>query len=191
MRQQLGLQGVVADFGDDDLETHSDAYYTPQEWVDRVERFFANDGGLDLDPAWHPHSLVRPRIGYTREQDGLVSPWPEGANGFCNPPFSDPDPFLRLIVEHQINAGGCWIVLLKCDPSTAWWKRYLWGAADRITFLYKRVAFHHQGEALGAAKFPCATALFAHPERGRDRTSQLTRYARIFGEPHGKVWRPE
>jgi len=191
VRQQLGLPSVEVSYSEEDGETHSDAFYTPLEWAELVDKFYANDGGLTLDPAWHPNSLIQPEIGYTRAQNGLVQPWPKGANGYLNPPYSDVTPFLELVSQHHSEHGGTWLILLKVDTSTAWWRQYVWEAACRVSFLYSRVGFRHQGQKMPHAAWPSAFVLYAHREKGPRRRAQLSRFSRCFGQGRGHLWKPD
>jgi hypothetical protein len=57
-------------------------YGTPQE----VLTCLAKLGPIALDPCWHPTSLVRARLTFTKEQDGL-RPWPTRGLIFVNWPY--------------------------------------------------------------------------------------------------------
>ena len=62
----------------------SSEWYTPREWIDRVERVL---GHIDLDPASSEQAqgTIQAKEYFTKEDDGLCRDW-HGVV-FCNPPY--------------------------------------------------------------------------------------------------------
>lgn len=111
------------------VEVKSDHCNTPAWLCDLLPR-------VDLDPCSNPLSNVRARRALSLENgdDGLAEPWAEyfinwsGAgmasparSVFCNPPYSDPLPWMKRGAEF-VRSGGLFIGLVKLDPTTEWWR---------------------------------------------------------------------
>lgn len=132
----------------------SDDWYTPAPIVAWARRVL---GEIDTDPAWSPRSNVRPKIaGYTRLCDGLTHVW--DGRVFCNPPYSDPEPWIRRCAMRQNPA----LMLVKFDPSTAAWGRYVWPHAAAVCVFGRRLRFDRPGGPSSSAPFPSA-AIFYGP----------------------------
>lgn len=137
-RGQLGLPGVAAEYEDAD---DSDECYTPQAYLDVAELLLE---GIDTDPCWHPHSLVRPRRnGWSKTDDGLVRPWEGGV--WFQPPYSDPLPWVRRLLAELDDQGRPEpvtraVAMMKLDPSTQWWHELAAGARA-VCVLDHRVRF--------------------------------------------------
>lgn len=63
----------------------SNEHYTPSEYVEAGR---ATMGSIDLDPAscYAAQAVVRAKHFFSKEQNGLVTPWHRGSNVFLNPP---------------------------------------------------------------------------------------------------------
>lgn len=147
----------------------SDDWYTPPELVGEIADWFG--GTIDLDPCWSPRSFVKPTIGYTERENGLVRPWHgsiaavdhsatdawleigtddvDVRTRFVNPPYSHPGPWLRLLASlHNAvrpELAGESIMLIRIDTSTWWWAM-AW-EADAICWLHARVPFVRPGSS--------------------------------------------
>lgn len=77
------------------------------------------------------------------EFDGLALDW--GFRTFCNPPYSNPLPWVRKGIE-EANAGKCVVFLLKHDSSTKWF-RELHEAGARFLPIHGRLK---HGTGVGA-----------------------------------------
>jgi hypothetical protein len=93
-------------------------------------------GGFDLDPAsgCEPQPIAENR--YTKDNDGLSSPW--FGTVWLNPPFSDKEPWYRRLVnqyEHGDVTDAA--AVATGDPSTVWFHDYF-STADLICFLEGR-----------------------------------------------------
>lgn len=152
----------------------SDECYTPASVLDPVSRLL---GGIDTDPCWSPRSLVKPRLaGYTIADEGENQPWHGSA--WVNPPYSDPDPFMRRAVEHA-KEGNRVAVLVNVDPSTLWWERTYadkFGCPAHLTGLWPhRLTF--LGEFAGGGTARSSSALFLW---NVDETAALTELPRVL-----------
>jgi len=105
-----------------------DEWYTPPELVEAL-------GPFDLDPCAarsHIHSCVN--WNFFIEDDGLAQKW-KGLV-FCNPPYSNSEPWLARMVEH-----GNGILLVPARTDTKRFHRYIFQEATAILFLKGRIRF--------------------------------------------------
>lgn len=116
----------------------SDEWYTPRWVIDAAREAM---GGIDLDPASNTiaQAVVCARQYYTQADNGLVRPW--AGRVWCNPPYSDPCPWVRKLIAHY-RAGDvpAALLLLNVDSSTAWAFSLLQGGYP-VCFLSSRIAF--------------------------------------------------
>ena len=128
----------------------TDHYCTPR-WV--WEPLASAFQHILLDPCWNENSTVEAVTCYDGKStgDGLEEPWVAGScrDGlvFVNPPYSDPDPWVRKCHETGIR-GQSVVALLKMDSAVERWRRYCRTAT--ICLLDKRVAFELGGKAVPA-----------------------------------------
>ena len=73
--------------------------------------------------------------------EGLTEPWPTDRTVFINPPYSDPGPWVKRAAAHP----GRVVLLLKDDPSTAW---YDYAEFFEVIHIGQRIRFK------GAARSP-------------------------------------
>lgn len=117
-----------------------DSWRTPPEVLEPVRAFSVLAGlrgEIALDPCTGPGSLVGARHEVSLPRDGLAEDWPALAGGaltWCNPPYSDPVPWM-LACERQ-GAHGHVIALVNVATSESWWP---WAPA--ICFWRGRVCF--------------------------------------------------
>lgn len=107
-------------------KSRGDEWYTPRWLVEAL-------GPFDLDPAAPSENHWTAKRCYTRSNDGLHLPW----NGrvFLNPPYSEPLPWVKRLVEH-----GNAIALYFVRTDTKWMQRAL-DAADAAFLLRGRIPF--------------------------------------------------
>lgn len=122
--------------------TETDERFTPK-WI-----FRALGEHFDLDAA-HPmdaETNVPCDAFYTREDDGLASPW----HGFvwCNPPFSNATPWADKMIEHGEG------LFLGPFANSAWTQRML--RASSATWLMRDFAFEHPLHAGKRSSMPLA-----------------------------------
>lgn len=150
------------------VESHSDAWYTPPDLLERARLTFG--GKIDTDPCWHPQSHVEAAQRYTAADDGLSKPWL--GNVWLNPPYSDPLPFVRRLADHCDEHRAEGIALVKHDHTTRWWD-VIDRRAAAVCYLRDRVRFHRPTPdgaiATCAAPFPSSVAYFGFHAQGFDR----------------------
>lgn len=123
-------------------EDDRDCWCTPDYVIDRVVLVLDR---IDLDPCSNQYSKVPALTKWTRAHDGLSQDWSEHRTVYCNPPYSDPDPWMFLCSMHPTNYAGRKpaevIACIKSDTSTQWWHRRIWKRAAAICFPSKRIEF--------------------------------------------------
>ena len=67
-----------------------------------------------------------------------------------NPPYSNPLPFVQKALEEHKKYGIKVVLLMKCDPSTRWYKT-LFEGGGHFLFFAERL---HYSESKGAPNFP-------------------------------------
>jgi phage N-6-adenine-methyltransferase len=101
---------------------------------------------------------------YTKEQDGLSQDWGQKLKDlsiiygdrigvWCNPPYSDPAPWVAKIVNEKYYGA----FLLPADTSTSWYHDYVLGKAE-IRFVKGRISF--DGAKKGTPKFGSMIAVY-------------------------------
>lgn len=113
-----------ADGDPEDDDELGDEWYTPQ-WM-----FAALGLRFDLDvcaPVDRTNAAVPADRFFTLEDDGLAQPW-DGLV-WCNPPYSDPEPWARRMIAH--GAG----VLLSHVPINGLWCLDVWHTCTKLRLL--------------------------------------------------------
>jgi len=145
------------------LNTLSQEWGTPHKYVDAVREFFG--GKIDLDPCSNRHSIVQARIEYhLPRHDGLRESW-DFSNIYVNPPYgidkergtSIKKWLLRCATAHKEH-GSEVLALVPVATNTGHWKKYVFGAATGVCFLYDtRLKFLVDGKNGGkGAPMSCA-----------------------------------
>lgn len=142
---------------------------TPQKYVAAVKEVFA--GAIDLDPCSNPYSIVGARVEYMLpEHDGLKESW-NFPTIYVNPPYgSDPEhgrsisDWLRCCAEANRIYGSDVLALVPVATNTGHWKKYVFGRACAICFLYDtRLRFLVGGRDEGkGAPMSCAMIYWGH-----------------------------
>lgn len=98
-----------------------DEWYTPRWLFDAFGITFAIDVCAPLD---RTYSAVPAERNFTVDDDGLAQTW----NGtvWCNPPYSQPEPWARRMIHHRDG------LLLTHIPMNAGWCVDVWEACDGI-----------------------------------------------------------
>jgi len=136
---------------------------TPKKYVDAVRSFFG--GMIHLDPCSNAHSIVRAKIEYKLpEYDGLKESW-DLPTIYVNPPYgidntrgtSIKNWLYKCEEAHRIH-GSEVLALVPVATNTGHWKKYIYGKADAICFLYDtRLRFLVRGKDEGkGAPMSCA-----------------------------------
>jgi hypothetical protein len=136
---------------------------TPSKYVDAVKEFFG--GRIHLDPCSNRYSIVNAVVEYALPQhNGLVKTW-DFPTIYVNPPYgSDPargtsiKDWLRKCEEANKMFQSEVIALVPVATNTGHWKRYVYGKATAICFLYDtRLRFLVNGKDGGkGAPMSCA-----------------------------------
>jgi len=145
------------------LNTLSQEWGTPYKYVNAVREFF--DGQIDLDPCSNRHSIVRARIEYQLpKHDGLRESW-DFHNIYVNPPYgidkergtSIKKWLHRCAAAHKEHHSEV-LALVPVATNTGHWKKYVFGAATGVCFLYDtRLKFLVNGKNGGkGAPMSCA-----------------------------------
>jgi len=117
---------------------------------------------------------------FTESNSALDVTWRESANSgdfvFCNPPYSNPLPWVeKCIFEAKINGIGS-VILLNHDMSTRWAQKLLNQECKVIVFTGKRIAFlNGEGEPVkGNSKGQVAFVLPPFMDHGKPLTEYVT-----------------
>lgn len=142
----------------------STEWRTPPEFFAKLHREF----GFNVDAAATPENAMvgnkgpcgerpalycsRCRIGryYTACEDGTKREhYGPGDVVWCNPPYSNVEPWLRVASE-TARIGALWVLLLAPSTDARWFHRFIWDAElnrprDRVEvrFLPGRIRFIH------------------------------------------------
>jgi DNA N-6-adenine-methyltransferase (Dam) len=92
----------------------------PRGFNDRARRT-----GVGMSDDWRTpdwlRALLAPKDAFdpcpNGATDGLTCVWPTDRVVYINPPYSNPGPWVARAAKHQ----GPVVLLLRDDPSTAWW----------------------------------------------------------------------
>lgn len=152
---------------------HSRDWGTPKRYVEAVRDFFG--GHIDLDPCSNDYSIVAATVEYMLpEHDGLIESW-KFATIYINPPYgADKEhgttikDWLRRCEEANKLYDSEVLALVPVATNTAHWKKYVYGKAASICFLYDtRLKFLVNGEDGGkGAPMSCAMIYWGkHQER--------------------------
>ena len=105
---------------------------TPSKYATAIKSFF---GEIDLDPCSNETSIIESRYKYILPQhDGLKEPWMK--HTYVNPPYG------RGIKEWFAKAykeslkGNEIVMLVPVSTNTSHWKKYVYGKASAVCFLY-------------------------------------------------------
>lgn len=163
------------------MDKLSDSWQTPQDLFDVLNKGGAYQG-LEFEGFNFNIDLCADESNHLCDKwfkDYLIADFKEGV-GFCNPPYSNPKPFIEKAWE---DSKHCKIVcLVKCDPSTRWWATF-WnyaegGLTNRET--RERIVLQHIGPKSG-----CEVIFF--PKRIKfDPPQQLIETGEVWRV--GKKW---
>jgi len=136
---------------------------TPKKYVDAVKEFFG--GVIDLDPCSNRHSIVRALMEYSLpKNDGLTESW-NFPTIYINPPYGidrEHGTMIRDWLKKCEEANRLYqsevLALVPVATNTGHWKKYVYGKATAICFLYDtRLRFLVNGKDQGkGAPMSCA-----------------------------------
>jgi len=136
---------------------------TPRKYVEAVRTVF--DGMIALDPCSNQHSIVKADTEYhLPAHDGLRESW-DFPSIYVNPPYGA-DKKRKTTIRHWLSRsadaheeyGSEVLALVPVATNTGHWKRYVWGRATAVCFLYDtRLRFLVNGRHEGkGAPMSCA-----------------------------------
>lgn len=120
----------------------NDEWGTPQILFDHLNKVFF----FDVDVAAQGYNAkcdayFGPDHVKEEKRDGLKASW-EGMTCWCNPPYSDPLPWVEKAAVESSQHGATVVMLLPVDTSTLWF-RTGFATAEEIWFMYPRVKFEN------------------------------------------------
>ena len=143
--------------------SQSKEWGTPLKYVSAIKDFF--DGSINLDPCSNEYSIVNAKIEYKLpDKNGLIDSW-NYPTIYVNPPYgldretgTSIKNWLARCVETNEQFGAEVIALIPVASNTGHWKKYIFGKATAICFLYDtRLKFLVNGEDGGkGAPMACA-----------------------------------
>jgi hypothetical protein len=162
------------------LNTLSQEWGTPEKYVNAVREFFG--GKIDLDPCSNEYSIVHARTEYRlSKHDGLRESW-RFSTIYVNPPYgidkergTSIKKWLCKCAVANIEYKSEVLALVPVATNTGHWKKYVFGKATGICFLYDtRLKFLVNGQNGGkGAPMSCAMIYW-----GRD----FDRFLSVFGK---------
>jgi hypothetical protein len=141
----------------------SQEWGTPPKYVAAVKEFFG--GKIHLDPCSNRYSIVNALVEYSLpDNDGLRKSW-DFPTIYVNPPYgldrergtSIKDWLRRCEEAHRLYQSEV-VALVPVATNTGHWKKYVYGKASAVCFLYDtRLRFLVNGEDGGkGAPMSCA-----------------------------------
>ena len=159
---------------------------TPEKYVSAVRSVF-KAGVIDLDPCSNGSSIVRAGVEYRLPAtDGLKASW-RFKRIYVNPPYgSDKERGTRI--SHwlarcaEARATGAEVIaLVPVATNTGHWKRYVWGVATSVAFLYDtRLKFLVNGDP-NTKGAPMSCAMIYWGDRGARFRQVFSTYGAVVG----------
>lgn len=145
------------------INTLSQDWGTPENYVAAIKEFFG--GQIDLDPCSNAYSIVGAKVEYILPQhDGLKESW-NFRRIFVNPPYgldrklgTGIKNWLYRCAQAHKAFGSEVLALVPVATNTGHWKKYVFGKARAVCFLYDtRLKFLVNGQNGGkGAPMSCA-----------------------------------
>lgn len=110
------------------LESIRDCAGTPDTLFSKLAKRFS----FDLD-ACATRENAKCKLYYSPKEDGLVQSWIGDGWTYCNPPYSNIEPWVNKAIQ-SARDGASSVLLLPNDTSTAWFRR-CYDSASEIWFL--------------------------------------------------------
>jgi phage N-6-adenine-methyltransferase len=119
----------------------SDEWWTPPDGLDAPQDVL---GTIDLDPASCPEAQanVRATKYFTKADDGLAQEW--GGRVWLNPPYSNPAPWVKKLIEEYESGRVSEAILLVNDATDTTWFHEALQACSAICFMRGRIKFLHR-----------------------------------------------
>ena len=145
------------------INTQSQEWGTPDNYVRAVKEFFG--GEIDLDPCSNSYSIVGASVEYMLpKNDGLKESW-NFRRIYVNPPYgldrkrgTGIKNWLYRCAQAHKTFGSELLALVPVATNTGHWKKYVFGKAKAVCFLYDtRLKFLVNGQNGGkGAPMSCA-----------------------------------
>lgn len=145
------------------INTLSQNWGTPEKYIKAVKDVFG--GKIDLDPCSNDHSIVKALVEYKLpKHDGLKESW-DYPTIYVNPPYGldrEHDTSIKNWLRQCAGANQLYssevLALVPVATNTGHWKKYVFGKAASICFLYDtRLKFLVNGRNGGkGAPMACA-----------------------------------
>ncbi len=138
---KAGSVKASTDFAGRSVNSQSHHWCTPPQYVAAVKRVFG--GEIGLDPCSNQESVVGAKCEFMLpETDGLAEEW-DFPSIYVNPPYGADrargttirDWFAKCVAS-RTDYGAQVIALVPVATNTSHWKKYVFGAADAVCFLY-------------------------------------------------------
>lgn len=137
------------------VNTQSQSWCTPPKYVNAINKFFG--GKIDLDPCSNSFSIVHAQTEFKLpETDGLKQEW-NYPTIYINPPYGADrkrgttikDWLAKCALSHNTYNAEI-IALIPVASNTSHWKKFIFGQASSICFLYDtRLRFLVDGKDTG------------------------------------------
>lgn len=167
----------------------SQEWCTPPKYVDAIRDFF--DGIIHLDPCSNRHSIVSANVEYSvPKTDGLKESW-NFPTVFVNPPYgrdkntgtSIKDWLQKCCESHAIHKAEV-LALVPVAANTSHWKKYVFGVAAAVSFLYDtRLKFLENGKN-GGKGAPMSCAMIYWGERYEKFETTFIRFGAVVDLRH-------
>lgn len=168
------------------VNTLSQSWCTPLKYINAIKKFW--NGSIDLDPCSNEFSIVGAKVEYCLpEHDGLKESWnyptiyvnpPYGANRERGTTIKD---WLAKCANTHHEYGSEVIALVPVATNTSHWKKYVFGVADAICFLYDtRLRFLINGLDIGKGA-PMACCLIYWGKNIENFKKNFIQYGAVVG----------
>ncbi|MCD8297011.1 MAG: hypothetical protein LUC88_05500, partial [Prevotella sp.] len=123
------------------VNTFSQSWCTPPKYVNAIKKFW--NGTISLDPCSNQYSIVKAETEFKLpEKDGLKQEW-NYPTIYVNPPYGADRNRGTTIKNWLAKCSQSYekynieiIALIPVAPNTLHWKKYIFGKASAICFLY-------------------------------------------------------
>lgn len=123
------------------VNTFSQSWCTPPKYVNAIKNFW--NGTISLDPCSNQYSIVKAETEFSLpETDGLKQEW-NYPTVYVNPPYGADRSRGTTIKNWLAKCSQSYekydieiIALIPVAPNTLHWKKYIFGKASAICFLY-------------------------------------------------------
>jgi hypothetical protein len=143
------------------LTGDSDACNTPLWLASLLPKF-------DLDPCSNALSNVMSRRRICLPEDGLAADWGSPKSIWCNPPYSNPLPWVTKARNHDCEQ--LWLV--KLDPSTRWWSGLMAAGGHPLLFR-RRIQFEMANGSSSSSTNFCSAFVYVSNKGATEKRSEI------------------